>query len=99
MYTRKTLFQEPVTELVNPDGRRLRVERNEIAGSSIYEIKDIRLSNKQDAIGLGMQAPQKTPPYCLLPTIYYLNLGITELRFDLSQLTISELEKWLNPLL
>ena len=81
MYTRKTLFQEPVTELVNPDGRRLRVERNEIAGSSIYEIKETSRS-------------LLPIPYSLLP-----NLGISELRFDLSQLTITELKKWLNPLL
>ena len=81
MYTRKTLFEQPVMELVNPDGRRLRVERNAIAGSSIYEIKSANSS-------------LLPIPYSLLP-----NLGISELRFDLSWYTITELEKWLNPLL
>ena len=92
MYTRKTLFQEPVTELVNPDGRRLRVERNAIAGSSIYEIK---------VASCELRVARNLSPYSLLPIPYSLlpNLGITELRFDLSWLTISELEKWLNPLL
>ena len=92
MYTRKTLFQEPVTELVNPDGRRLRVERNEIAGSSIYEIKEASCE---------LRVARNRSPYSLLPIPYSLlpNLGITELRFDLSWHTITELEKWLNPLL
>ncbi len=126
MYTRKTLFQQPVTELVNPDGKRLRVERNAIAGSSIYEIKvascELRVASCEKSkrptgaiidsragarFGSGasplasceLRENASVSPYCLLPIAYCLNLGISELRFDLSQLTISELEKWLNPLL
>ena len=101
MYTRKTLFQQPVTELVNPDGKRLRVERNAIAGSSIYEINEsckwLVLSGKDAKRSSNF--PLTTNHLPLLPYSQLPNLGISELRFDLSQLTISELEKWLNPLL
>lgn len=78
MYTRKTLFDQSVTELVNPDGKRLRIERNDISGSSIYEIKPINNIRLIDKL---------------------TSWGITELRFDLSWHTISELESWLNPIL
>ncbi len=101
MYTRKTLFQQPVTELVNPDGKRLRVERNAIAGSSIYEINEsckwLVLSGKDAKRSSNF--PLTTNHLPLFPYSQLPNLGISELRFDLSQLTISELEKWLNPLL